>query len=373
MKTIAIHIFKGTLKFIYFFLKFFPTQQNKIVFISRQTDYIHIDFQMLKEEIERRDKGIKMIFMCKRIKKGIFNILKYGFTLIRQMYHLATSRMAIIDGYCIPVCILKHKKKLTVLQIWHSIGKIKMSGYQTLDTPSGRSSKMAKLMCMHKNYDKIIAGGPAFNDFYKEGFKVEEDVLLNYGLPRIDYLLQNKENAKKKMYEKFPELKGKKVVYYAPTFRTYDVDGPNRLIEKYNPQDFALILTCHPNQKLDIDESKIYKLNLNEFSAADILNICDYLITDYSSISLEAAVLGKRTLYYLYDYDQYMSTNGLNLDPKKSMSSCAFENPEPILDVIKHDTYDDKALTKFIKNYLPKELGKSTKLIVDYILETIKQ
>lgn len=373
MKTTLIYMFKGILRFIYFFLKIFPVNNKKIVFISRQTDYIHIDFQMLKEEIERRDKSIKMIFMCKRIKKGLFNILSYGFTLIRQMYHLSTSKMAIIDGYCIPVCTLKHKKSLTVLQIWHSIGKIKMSGYQTLDTPSGRSSKMARLMCMHKNYDKIIAGGPAFNQFYKEGFRVEEDVLLNYGLPRIDYLLQNKENAKRKMYEKFPELKDKKVVYYAPTFRTYDVDGPSKLIDKYNPKDFALILTCHPNQKLDIDESKIYKLNLKEFSAADILNICDYLITDYSSISLEAAVLGKRTLYYLYDYDKYMSENGLNLDPRKSMPTCSFEDPESIIEIIKNDTYDDKALAKFVKNYLPKELGKSTKLIVDYIFETLKK
>lgn len=371
MKTIAIYIFKAIIKFIYFFLKLIPINRKKIVFISRQTNEINVDFRMIKEEIEKRDSTIKMVFLCKRFEKGLMNGIKYGFTLLKQMYHLATSRMAIIDSYCIPVCILKHKKELKVLQIWHSIGKIKKSGYQTLDTPSGRTSKMAKLMCMHKNYNAIIAGGIAFNKFYKEGFNVSEDVLLNYGLPRIDYLIKTTQEKESKVYIKYPELVNKKIVYYAPTFRTYEVDGPKKLIDIYNPDDFALILTCHPNQKLDVDENKIYRLNLKEFTVADILKVCDYIITDYSSIALEAAVLKKRTLYYLYDYEQYMKNNGLNLNPKESMPTCAFEKPEDIINIIKNDNYDDKALEKYIKNYLPKELGKSTKLIVDYIMNTM--
>ena len=195
-----------------------------------------------------------MIFLCKRMKKGIKGYVDYVLELFKQMYHLSTSKMAIIDSYCIPVCVLKHKKSLKVLQIWHSIGKIKKSGYQSLDTESGRSSKMAKAMCMHKNYDAIIAGGDAFNKFYEEGFNVSKDVLLNYGLPRIDHIIETSKNKNKKVFEKFPELKGKKIVYYAPTFRTYDVDGPQKLLDAYNPKEFALIITCHPNQKIDVNE-----------------------------------------------------------------------------------------------------------------------
>lgn len=373
MKVIVMNIFKLSIKIIYFFLKLMPINYNKIVFISRQTNYIHIDFKMIKEEIERRNKDIKMIFMCKRLEKGIINSIKYYFTTIRQMYHLATSKMAIIDSYCIPVCVLKHKKELKVLQIWHSIGKIKKSGYQTVGTASGRTKEMAEVMCMHKNYDAIIAGGVKFNSFYKEGFNVSEEVLLNYGLPRIDYLIKASQDPESKVYKKFPELKDKKIVYYAPTFRTYSVNGPQKLIDEYNPKDFALIVTCHPNQKLKIDTSKVYKLDLNEFSNVDILKICDYLITDYSSIALEAAVLNKKTLYYLYDYDKYVSYNGLNLDPKKVMPTCSFENPTEILNIINNDTYDSEALEKYIENYLPKKIGQSTNLIVDYIMKNMQK
>lgn len=367
-----ITLFKLGLKFIYFFLKLLPTNKNKIVFISRQTNYIHVDFDMIRKEIHKRDKNIKMVFLCKRMGKGLKEYIMFAFEILKQMYHLATSKMAIIDSYCIPVCVLKHKKSLKVLQIWHSIGKIKKSGYQTLDTESGRSKKMAEAMCMHKNYDAIVAGGHAFDKFYEEGFNVKKDVLLNYGLPRIDYIIETDKKKKKKVFDKYPELKGKKIVYYAPTFRTYDVDGPQKLLDAYNPKDFALIITCHPNQKIDVNKDGVYLLSLDDFSVADILTVSDYVIADFGSISLEAAILKKKTLYYLYDYKEYVSKNGLNLDPKKSMKTCAFEKIEPIFDIIKKDKYDIDALNSFVNNYLPSELGKSTELIVDYIMNHVR-
>ena len=176
----------------------------------------------------------------------------------------------------------------------------------------------------------------------------------------------------KKVFDKYPELKGKKIVYYAPTFRTYDVDGPQKLLDAYNPKDFALIITCHPNQKIDVNKDGVYHLSLDDFSVADILTVSDYVIADFGSISLEAAILKKKTLYYLYDYKEYVSKNGLNLDPKKSMKTCAFEKIEPIFDIIKKDKYDIDALNSFVNNYLPSELGKSTELIVDYIMNHVR-
>lgn len=371
MKIVIIYMFKGLLNFIYFFLKMLPTNNKKIVFISRQTNDINTDFSMIRDEIKERDKNIKMIFICKRMDKGMINIIKYFFTILRQMYHLATSKIAIIDSYCIPVCILNHKKSLFVLQIWHSIGKIKKSGYQTLDTSSGRSSKIAKIMHMHENYDKIVAGGPAFDKFYELGFNVSKDKLLHYGLPRIDYLLNNEDRLRKEIYEKYPEFKNKKIVYYTPTFRTYDVDGPEKMMKEYNKKDFILIVRGHPNQRLDIDYNKVYECL--GFKSTELLTVADYVITDYSSICLEAAILNKKVLFYVYDYDKYMSENGINLDAYKVLPSCSSKDIKDIFEIIKNDSYDDKAYQEFRKKHLPEKLGESTKLIVDYIMKEMKK
>ena len=48
--------------------------------------------------------------------------------------------------------------------MWHALGKIKQSGYQTLGKASGRGAEMAHLMKMHENYDYICRRG-AWNPF----------------------------------------------------------------------------------------------------------------------------------------------------------------------------------------------------------------
>ena len=49
--------------------------------------------------------------------------------------------------------------------MWHALGKIKQSGYQTLGKESGRGEEMARLMKMHEGYDYIIATDS--EDFYE--------------------------------------------------------------------------------------------------------------------------------------------------------------------------------------------------------------
>ena len=365
---VVICLYKGLLKFVYFFLKFLPVNNQKIVFISRQSDNINIDFKLLSEELVKRNKNLKIVFLCHRMKKTLFDDIYYFFHIFKQMFHLATSKVVILDSYCIPVSVLKHKKSLFVLQLWHSIGKIKKSGYQTLDSPSGRNKKLAYLMCMHKNYDKIIVGGKAFTPYYEECFNVSRDKFLYFGLPRIDYLIDNQKSLKNKIYKQYPEFKKKKIIFYVPTFRTYEVAGYKNLINNYNKEKFILIIKSHPNQKLEIPDN-IY--TCPDFKTSELLTIADYVITDYSSLCLESAVLNKKVLFYVYDYEKYMSENGMNLDVYKKFPTLASKNINDLLKIIENNDYDNKTYQKFRQNYLPTKLGTSTKLIADYIMKKV--
>lgn len=373
MKKIIIIILKFFLKIVYFFMKLLPTNNKKVVFISRQSDKITLDFQMINEKIIEEEQKIKTVFLCNRIKNDLLGYMRYIFITLRQMYHLATSKVCVIDSYCLPVCILKHKKTLTILQIWHSIGKIKKSGYQTLDSKCGRNKEIAELLCMHKNYTNIIAGGTAFNKFYVEGFNCNENIILNYGLPRIDYLISKEDELKNEIYKKYPVLKNKKIIYYTPTFRTYNVNGIDNLIKEYRKykKDIILIVREHPNQKIEIKDKSI--MRCYEFSSVELLAIADYVITDYSSISLEAAILNKKILFYLYDYDRYMNDNGINLDFSKVLPSCSSKSIKELFDIIINDKYDDISYQKFRKKYLPNELGNSTLKIKNYIIEKLNR
>ena len=96
------------------------------------------------------------------------------------------------------------------------------------------------------------------------------------------------------------ELKDKKIILYAPTFRTYDEYKIEEIINafKYNSK-YQLIIKKHPRMKVEIPS----KYSYDNCSSLELLSISDYVITDYSAISIEAAILNKKVLLYTYDYD----------------------------------------------------------------------
>ena len=114
--VVLMYVFVYFLKFIYFFLKFLPVK-NKIVFISRQTDKPSVDFRMLSKEIINIDKNVKIVFVTKKMKKNVNDVIKNLFVIFMQLYHLATSKVCIIDGYNIAVSVLNHKSEIWLSNI----------------------------------------------------------------------------------------------------------------------------------------------------------------------------------------------------------------------------------------------------------------
>lgn len=366
---LIVRLGKLFLRFIYSFMKLFRTE-NKILFLSRQSNKVPLDFKLIIDELE--EENYRIVTLCQRVEsvKG-FNI-SFINNLLVSMYHLATSKVCIIDSYSLPVSILKHKKSLVVIQIWHAMGKIKQSGYQTLDKPDGRSSKMAKLLDMHKNYDVVVAGAKAWNEAYCGSFNVSEDKLWNIGLPRCAYIYNNYNEIRRKIYRKFPEFKKKKVILYSPTFRVSKKSRMNDLIDNINYKEYILIITSHPKHRLSVDNPNIYtsaKLKINSY---ELLTICDYFITDYSSLAVEAAAIGKKTYYYLYDYEDYKKSNGLNLDTYKEFPKITFKDGKSLIDNLQSNKYDINSFNKYVKKYVPKDFECATERLVEFIIEKMK-
>ena len=363
---------KALMTIVYGILKLFPVVPGKVLFLSRQSDQLSLDFCMLKKELVSQSEGrVKIVAICNRLDDSKKGLPGFALDTLKSMYHLATAQVCVLDAYWPAVCMLKHKKSLTVIQMWHAIGKIKKSGYQTLDRESGRSSKTARLLCMHRNYDVIIAGGKAFNRFYCESFDTTEDKLLNIGLPRIDHLLLTQEENRRRVYETYPELKEKKVILYAPTFRRYSELNWEPLLDAIDFTQYVLLLKSHPNQKLTCDRAGV--LLCPEFTAVDLLAVCDYLITDYSAIALEAAVLNKKTYYYLYDFEEYTAKNGINVNPFESMPGCAFYDGGRLMEALTTEVYPQEVLDAYRRNYLPENLGSSTQLLAQTVLTYMKE
>ena len=375
MKTriveLCIFLLKVMLRGSYFFIKLLPVKDNKVVFCSRQMDDIPLDYQLIQQKLKQKDQNIICVNVCQRVGNDLKGYIRYIKALFTSMVHLATSRVCIIDSYWPAVSLLHHKKELTVIQIWHAIGKIKKSGYASVGKKSGRNITYARKLHMHENYDYVVAGGEAWNPFYCESFGVSEKKLLNYGLPRIDYLIETEAENRERFLMQHPELCTKKKVLYVPTFRRNMENRWEEIVQLAENDDIVLIIKNHPGEK---PKECIYKENIlkcDDWKTMDLLAAADYVVTDYSAIALEAAVIGKKTFFWTYDYDEYVENNGLNLDLYGTVPMHIFEELDELALYIEEDRFDQNAFEDFRRKYLPEELGTSTEKIVSVVLKSM--
>lgn len=366
----VIAVAKGILSGIYWGMKHFPSR-DKVVFLSRQSNTPSVDFQWLQAALLAEEPGLEIVQITKRLDRSFVSALRFAWHSLRSMYHLATAKVCVLDTYWPVVSILRHKDSLAVIQMWHAIGKIKQSGYQTLDRKYGRGSDIAETMNMHKGYDVVIAGNPSMNDYYCASFGVEEEQLLNVGLPRIDYLLENRQRSRELALSLYPELQGKTVVLYAPTFRKGTAADYSRLVQQFPADRFALIVKPHPNQKLR-DARYLRPWRYSELTTMQALDACDIVITDFSAISFEAAALRKPIYFYLFDYQEYIRENGVNIDPHREMPGSVYEDLDALIDAVVQGAYNAQELDRFCERYLPEKLGQSTERLVRLIVDCMK-
>jgi len=361
---------KAVLSVLYGACKWAPVSNRKVLFLSRQSNRPSIDFMLLQEELKSATPDIEVVTICCKYSSKR-ELPRFFIASLRSMYHLATSKVCVLDAYWPLVSILRHKSELVVIQLWHSLGKVKKSGYQTLGSTYGRGYKLAQYMNMHKGYDYIIAGGCSWNSYYCESFNTTEDVLRNFGLPRIDYLLKTQEANKSRFFKAYPHLKQRKIILYAPTFRRSFNPAPyvGSLVDSIDYSHYALIVKAHPNQRLDIQNPSVTLCE--SFKAIDLLAACDYLITDYSAIAIEAAVLSIKTYYYLYDFEDYRKNNGINIDLPTLMNNCVFTDAASLVESLTSKEYPYEELERYKAQYLPDELGTSTKQIAALVIDSL--
>lgn len=372
---LGIYICKQALNIIYFFIKMCPIKE-KVVMLSRQSNKPSIDFEFIKNEILKRDNKIEVEILCKIIQKDFKERLSYCFYILKCMYHIATSKVCIVDGYSIPVSILKHKKNLQIIQIWHASGAIKKFGYQSINKKDGRSTEIAQIMKMHKNYNYVIAPSKATAKFYEEAFRVQEEKIIIKGLPRLDYILSDElgSNKIKEFYKKYPKFKNnkKKTILYVPTFRnnSSSTNQLEKLISKINFAKYNLIIKLHPLDK----STNAYKYTVSKkYTTFDLLKVADYIITDYSAVAFEASILNKPVYFYVYDIEEYEKTRGLNIDLFKEMSSCTSKDIKEILKNIEDNNYNYSELENFRDKYMGKDYYNNTQKLVDFIFKFLNK
>ena len=304
------------------FFRLFPLRK-RVVFLSRQSKVFPSDFRLLSAHLQEDDPTLEVrIFATDSELSGM---LQFALHMFEQLWFASTSRVVVLDGYNPTVCIPRKRQGVFVIQLWHAAGAFKKFGFQSLDTPAGRSTAHAETACMHRNYDIIAAAGPGAIEAYSEAFGYPPSAVIATGLPHIDRLV--KRMAEREGSADIRAMNswldnGNLNVVYAPTLRrdvdaswlTRAVDG---LAEALADAPVNLIVSKHPlttiDERLLVQHKHVHVLA--RYSTTSLLSVTDVLVSDYSAISLEAGLVGIPVLFYVPDIEQYRTSPGLNIDP----------------------------------------------------------
>ena len=253
---ILLNILKIHLITVYFFIKLIYKQKYQVCFLSRQSNELSINYELIIKHLEKENIPYKVLIkkinsnindsirtqgnysnstnFIKSLFKNFKGGLSYYFSLYKQMRYIASSKVVIIDGYSLPVCLLKHKKGTKIIQMWHALGAIKKFGYESIGKKDGINPLIAKILKMHNNYNYVISGSESMNKFFAEAFNIDEEKVIAIGTPTIDYLLTKDIKIEQEIYTKYPILKEKTNILYSPTFRNDKRNGLKELIENFD-------------------------------------------------------------------------------------------------------------------------------------------
>lgn len=368
MKLLILKIFVFAIRVLYAPIKLRKTQ-NKILWLSRQSNEKSSDMLSLEAAINKAEPNVKQVFRLRRLKDESAVTLSYILGIIGDMWHIASSKVVIVDTYSIPVSCLTHKKGTRVVQIWHALGAVKKFGLQSVGKAQGRAEGVSRVLCMHRNYDYVLAPSKATADVYCQAFGCSEDNIKILSLPGVDALLDGK-NRLDEFLSLNPEYKDKNIVAYIPTFRNDDDVYAQRLFETFSEHsDYMLVVSAHPLSKT-VSTGK-YKFN-GDFSSRDLMKLCDVIITDYSACAIEGSLLNKPLYFYTPDYNVYATEQGLNINIKAELSFAVFDDAAELSSAMDGTQYDFQTLGDFSRRYVENINTDNTERLTKFICSLLK-
>ncbi|MBQ0017909.1 MAG: CDP-glycerol glycerophosphotransferase family protein [Clostridiales bacterium] len=365
----------GVLSGAFAIMKLQPVK-SRVVIMSRQSNRPSRDIELLRDELEARK--IDTVVLCKKMDDGIRGEAAYMGELLKQMQYLASSRVIVLDSYNIPVSLFKHRSETTVIQMWHALGSMKKFGKSILDMPEGKSSEIAELMKMHAGYDIILTSSEASRSAFAEAFGYPEEKLRVVSLPRVDELLdKDKDERTAEMIKSdYPQLNTGKTIVYAPTLRVgRDMsEAVESLIEALDHERYNLVIKMHPLTEITLSEKLPENVIVDrKYQTVEMLTAADYVITDYSAITYEAALKGLPIYFYAYDRSEYIDGRSFYLDYDRDMPGPICEKAEEIARLIDDEEMTDKYVLQskaFADKYIEKR-NNCTAELADMIKELL--
>ncbi|MGL6107353.1 bifunctional glycosyltransferase/CDP-glycerol:glycerophosphate glycerophosphotransferase [Romboutsia sp.] len=356
--------------------KILPVKKNLIILATNKGTELEGNLKFIDDELIRyKDLDVKVYLDKKNISKK---------ELVKMYYNFARAKFILLDNYYRQIYGYRFKEKTEIIQLWHACGAFKKFGFSAIGQADSNSRSFEENA--HRNYTKVLTSSKNINKHYAEAFNIDEEKILNIGIPRTDGILNEeyREFIKLNLENMYPQIKGKKIITYAPTFRgnprqrkNFKCELDYETILKELGDEYVIILKLHPavTEKFEIlnDEYKDRVLNLTKYKDInDILSITDILITDYSSVIFEYALLDRPIILFAYDLDSYVDERNFYYEYNELVPGPIVKTNKEIIDCIQSNKFDFNKINEFKNKFFDFKDSNGTKRIVEFMRKEIK-
>ncbi len=301
-----------------------------------------------------------------------------------QFIYARSARIFITDNFD-PLWACKPRKNTRVIQLWHACGAFKKWGYSTLDANWGGDRCMWEIFPRYNTMTDVFVSSDYIIPCYAEAFNCSENIIKPMGVPRTDVFFDKNfvSSGREKLVSAIPEIKDKKIILYAPTFRG------NSAAEAHNDNvidfgkfseamgdEYVLVLKYHPFTKGEdtfSDELKALwgdKVFLcpKEIGIDTAMCAADILVSDYSSLVFEYSLLDRPMIFFAYDLEEYDNSRSYYYNYKDFVPGPIASTDDEVIDYILNGT-DMSKVKQFREKFMSACDGNSTQRIAQYTMK----
>lgn len=352
-------------------------KQEHILFVSSRREDLTGNIAYVNDILQ--EKNAKVLFWLVPGKRKYMTYRNYW----KLAYQIARSKVVVVDDFTPilnEVWAMEHR---ILIQLWHACGAFKTFGFTRVGKDGGPNQTSTN----HRYYNYAIVSSDEIRRFYAEGFGIDVKNVKALGIPRTDDFFQEsyKSEIRAKLYEQYPQLKDKKIIMFAPTFRGNGAGTAHFPFEKFNVKEvlaslgdeYMIIIKHHPfvEAKHPVDASvKDRVLDLSaESEINDLLFITDLLITDYSSVIFEASLLNIPMLFYAFDLEDYVVNRDFYYPFKNFVPGKIVRNTDQIIESIQAQDYEQEKVETFKHRFFDQLDGKSSERVADFIMSLLEE
>jgi CDP-ribitol ribitolphosphotransferase len=360
-----------------YYIKFYKLLYSILLKCFKQN---HILF--IYSDYSKDYKNLETVFNA--LKKSSFSsnnikVIKPNSSYIISIFKLSRAKVVVIDAANKVLSKLTLSDKTTCLQVWHSGGLFKKVGFDAVRKNFDPQKEEIRINRIHGNIDYFVISDEKLIPEYMRMFRLSKDQVLPFGLPRTDELLSLNSNSVRSQLEKMsPKTKGKKLLMYAPTFRTEESGRTFKnflditLLKKSLGNEWEFLIRKHPSLKNTQDSNDLKEwIDVSNLDGNFTLTAADVLVTDFSSIMFDFSLLNKKVVLLKTDYNSYLSERGVYLEPEDLVGSdYVVQNTNELISLLQN--LNNLKEQDLAQKYMSACNGNSTRKVVDFILELVK-